>query len=221
MSIIAIDYGKSKCGYAIGSMFVSESGTVKTADVQRKMEKFQEIVLGLPLSMSGNYSTQTFEVIKFGVSLLKAGKRVLFIDERMTTKMAKVYDKKDDDRFSAEQLLLDYLQAPDRVIDLKISNILQPQKISCDCALVINVPCNKDFHISKLIGYSEDPYIAYTMFKEGGFVYRVWNDFVQNVTSLEKLPDCVIIDNNMRNMLEKLSISHNLENIEIIGFDIK
>jgi len=65
MSIIAIDYGKSKCGYAIGTMFVSESGTVKTSDIQKKMEKFREIVLGLPLSMSGNYSTQTFEVIKF------------------------------------------------------------------------------------------------------------------------------------------------------------
>ncbi|HCL99192.1 MAG TPA: RuvX/YqgF family protein [Fervidobacterium sp.] len=221
MSIIAIDYGKSKCGYAIGTMFVSESGTVKTSDIQKKMEKFREIVLGLPLSMSGNYSTQTFEVIKFGLSLLKAGKRVLFIDERMTTKMAKVYDKKDDDRFSAEQLLLDYLQAPDRTIELKTSVASKPQEISCECAAIVNVPCDKDFHISKIIGYSEDPYIAYTMFKEGGFVYRVWNDFVQNLTLLEKLPDCVIIDNSMRNKLSELSDAGNWQNIKIIGLDIK
>jgi len=220
MSIIAIDYGKSKCGYAIGKIFVSESGTVTTADIYKKIEKFEEVVLGLPLSMSGNYSTQTFEVIKFGLKLLKDGKKVRFIDERMTTRMAQVYNKRDDDRFSAEQILLDYLQAPDRAVNLKKSTILKSREIFCECALILEVPYSQDFHILNAIGYTEDPYIAYTMFKESIFVYRVWNDLIQNIASLERLPDCIIINDKYREMLTRLNNGKIQNNSNIEEFEI-
>jgi len=208
MSIIAIDYGKSKCGYAIGSLFVSESGTLKTSEIMKKVNNYEKVVLGLPLSMSGNYSTQTFEVIKFALTLKKMNKEVLLIDERMTTRMAKVFDKKDDDRFSAEQLLLEFIQSPSGVIEFKIKDVLEPKHLSCDFALFIESPYLENYSIQNGIGYTKDAYIAYTLFKRGFFVYRVWNDFEQALTTLEKSPDLVIIDEENRQLMSNLILNN-------------
>ena len=208
MSIIAIDYGKSKCGYAIGSLFVSESGTLKTSEIMKKVNNYEKVVLGLPLSMSGNYSTQTFEVIKFALTLKKMNKEVLLIDERMTTRMAKVFDKKDDDRFSAEQLLFEFIQSPSRVIEFKIKDVLEPKYLSCDFALFIESPYLENYSIQNGIGYTKDAYIAYTLFKRGFFVYRVWNDFEQAITTLEKSPDLVIIDEENRQLISNLILNN-------------
>ncbi|ABS60200.1 Holliday junction resolvase RuvX [Fervidobacterium nodosum] len=206
MSIIAIDYGKSKCGYAIGNVFVSESGTIKTSEIHTKISSFKKIILGIPLSMSGNYSTQTFEVIKFGIKLLKQGKEVLFIDERLTTQMAKTYQKKDDDRFSAEQLLLDYINNPQRVKKLEITKIKQSQEIKAEFAIVIEVPYDDKFNISSGIAFSEDPYTAYTLFSKGFFVYRVFKDFSKSLSEIEKKPECIIINNEIRQILSNLDL---------------
>ncbi len=206
MSIIAVDYGKSKCGYAIGNVFVSESGTIKSSELYMKISPFKKIILGMPLSMSGNYSTQTFEVIKFGIKLLKQGKEVLFIDERLTTQMAKTYQKKDDDRFSAEQLLLDYIDNPQRSKKLEITKINYSQEINAEFAIVIEVPYDDKFNISSGIAFSEDPYIAYTLFSKGFFVYRVFKDFSKSLSKIEKKPECIIINNEIRQMLSNLDL---------------
>ncbi|AMW32463.1 putative holliday junction resolvase [Fervidobacterium changbaicum] len=206
MSFIVVDYGKSKSGYAVGSVFVSESGTLKTSELLRKIENFDTVVFGLPLSMSGNYSTQTFEVIKFALKVKDRGKRVLFVDERVTTKMAKTFEKKDDDRFSAEQLLLEYIQNPTSAVELRKHEVIEPRQISCDFALFIEVPFVEAFSVRQGIGFSKDLYIAYTLFKNGIFVYRVWRDFCQALESLEKLPESVIMNEEYRLLLSELDI---------------
>lgn len=227
MSFIAIDYGKSKCGYAVGSIFIAESGTIKTTELLKKVQSFNTVVLGLPLSMSGNYSSQTFEVLRFALKLKELEKNVLLIDERLTTKMAKVYGKKDDDRFSAEQLLLDYIQAPQRAIQLKKCKIDNGQRtteceskedredkegkkkekalINSDFALLIDIPYQDCFNIKFGIGFAHDPYIAYTIFSKGFPVYRILKDFVEHVKNtineIGKFPDYMIMNKEKKQLI--------------------
>lgn len=220
MSTIAIDYGKSKCGYAVGERFVSESGTVKPSEILSKIQKYDKIILGFPLSMSGNYSTQTFEVVRFGLKILNLGKKVFLIDERLTTKLAKTYSKKDDDRFSAEQLLLEYIENPNIAKELIRSRVSNKKVMKVDFALVINVPFCDSFKISSGIGYTEDPYIAYTLFSHGVFVYRILNDFLNAVNLLEKTPECIIINKENRhsqsNFEDLLNGVINVEEFQVI-----
>ncbi|WP_448376043.1 Holliday junction resolvase RuvX [Fervidobacterium sp.] len=217
MSVLAIDYGKSKFGYAIGSLFVSESGTLRTSDIMSKVKNFQKIVLGLPLSMSGNYSTQTFEVIRFALKLKKMGKEVLLIDERMTTKMAKTFEKRDDDRFSAEQLLFEYIQNPHRAIEFRIIEVLEQKSISCNLAFFIEAPYCESYQISSGIGFTKDPYIAYTLFNKGFFVYRVWKDFQKSIEKLEHSPDLIIIENGNRQLLSDLGLENaTIESVSLV-----
>lgn len=220
MSVIAIDYGKSKCGYATGERFVLESGTVKSSEILNRIQKYDKVILGFPLSMSGNYSTQTFEVVRFGVKILNLGKKVFLIDERLTTKMAKIYSKKDDDRFSAEQLLLEYIENPNIAKELIRSKVSNEKIIQTDFALVINVPFCESFKINSGIGYTEDPYTAYTLFSHGVFVYRIFSDFLNAINSLEKTPEYIIIDkenrqilSNFKNLLNEIRY---IEEFEII-----
>lgn len=213
MSVIAIDYGKSKCGYATGERFVLESGTVKSSEILNRIQKYDKVILGFPLSMSGNYSTQTFEVVRFGVKILNLGKKVFLIDERLTTKMAKIYSK-DDDRFSAEQLLLEYIENPNIAKELIRSKVSNEKVIQTDFALVINVPFCESFKINSGIGYTEDPYTAYTLFSHGVFVYRIFNDFLNAINSLEKTPEYIIIDKENRQMLSNFSLLNEIRYIE-------
>lgn len=233
MSIIAIDYGKSKCGYASGSIFVAKSGTIKTSELLKQIQPFTTVILGLPLSMSGNYSSQTFEVVRFALKLKEMKKEVFFIDERLTTKMAKTYEKKDDDRFSAEQLLLEYIQSPQRAIPLKKcaiedieervldGNLVVNTLINSDFALLIDVPYHDYFKIKNGIGLSNNPYSAYTIFTKGFFVYRVMKDFVERITSmiseLDKMPDHIIISKTSSQTLSELLNFKNYEYINALS----
>lgn len=210
MCIIAVDYGKAKCGYAIGTLFVAESGTVNHKELFEKIKKHDKVILGLPLSMSGNYSSQTFEVLKFGMKLLNMGKEVYLVDERLTTRMAKSYGKTDDDRFSAEQLLLTYIQNPATGTKLsKKSAECEPMTQICNLGnyqtlIAFEVPLDKklntvfyvDSQDGTSVGFSRDPYTAYTMFKNGFFVFRVWDDFADwlEKKKIESNRFCIIIN---------------------------
>ncbi|MFN3691258.1 MAG: Holliday junction resolvase RuvX [Fervidobacterium sp.] len=233
MSVIAIDYGKSKCGYASGSIFVAKSGTIKTSELFKQIQPFSIVILGLPLSMSGNYSSQTFEVVRLALKLKEMKKEVLFIDERLTTKMAKTYEKKDDDRFSAEQLLLEYIQSPQRAIPLKKcaieiieekvldGNSVVNTSIDSDFALLIDIPYHDYFKIKNGIGFSNNPYSAYTLFTKGFFVYRVMKDFVERIIStiseLDKMPDYIITNRTSRQTLSELLDFKDYEHIKALS----
>ncbi len=220
MCIIAVDYGKTKYGYAIGTLFVAESGTVNKRELFDKIKKHDRVILGLPLSMSGNYSSQTFEVLEFGLKLLNMGKEVYLVDERLTTKMAKSYGKTDDDRFSAEQLLLTYIQNPATGIKLSKKSA-ECKSMTQICSLgnyqtliAFEVPLdeklNAVFNIGSQhgtsVGFSRDPYTAYTMFKNGLFVFRVWDDFADwlEKKKIESNRFCIIINIDFRHLLSNI-----------------
>lgn len=188
IGIIAVDYGRSKCGYAIGTVFVLESGTVRRDKLDELIEPHDEVILGLPLSMSGNYSTQTFEVISYGLKLLKRGKKVKFVDERLTSRLAKIFGKSDDDRFSAEALLLEFIQNKSVARDLVERTVCEPcltMFVTCKKCGIIEVPPPRRRCCSG-IGYTRDPFIAYSQHKSGLFVYRVWEDFVGALLDLKQ-----------------------------------
>ncbi len=195
MSIIAIDYGQSKCGYAIGTIFVSESGTLPPKQVIEKAKKCDKVVVGLPLSMSGNYSTQTFQAIDFALKILYSGKEVYLLDERLTTQMAKTFGKKDDDRFSAEQLLLDYINSNSSAKRLcirksNIAYLIENPTILVENSRIstLEVPTNKEFNIeNKGVAFALDPYIGYTNYKSGYKVFRNFDDFLNNLSSGDTL----------------------------------
>lgn len=237
LCIIAVDYGKTKCGYAIGSLFVAESGTVNKRELFEKVQKQDKVILGLPLSMSGNYSSQTFEVLEFGMKLLNMGKEVYLVDERLTTRMAKSYGKTDDDRFSAEQLLLTYIQNPATGIKLsKKSAECKPMTQICNLGnyqtvIVFEVPFDEElkavFHVGSQhgtsVGFSRDPYTAYAMFKNGVFVFRVWDDFADwlEKKKIESNRFCIIINSDFRHLLSNIMALLSQEGNEFLVISCK
>ncbi|WP_069292633.1 Holliday junction resolvase RuvX [Fervidobacterium thailandense] len=231
MTIIAVDYGKVKCGYAVGTLFVAESGTVSKKELFEKIKAHDKVILGLPLSMSGNYSSQTFEVLQFGLKLLDLGKEVYLVDERLTTKMAKTYGKIDDDRFSAEQLLLTFIQNPatgtkfskkttECELDKGVCKLENNQTL-----IVFEVPIDEklgpllrvDSKDAAAVGFSRDPYTAYTMFKNGLFVLRVWDDLLSWVEKkkIESRQFCIIINVDFGHFLSDILELLMQENIQI------
>jgi len=94
LKYIGLDYGLSKTGIATSDNILkipTIKGTVNTNKLLNilKNELYKEgdlFVIGLPISMSGRYSTQTYETIDFSIQvneLFQAG--VFLIDERLTT----------------------------------------------------------------------------------------------------------------------------------------
>ena len=103
MRVLALDYGSARCGCALSDA----TGTVATPidaverpatrrGLQRLRALVREhevgrVVVGLPLSMSGEDSEQTREARAFAARLreaLGAGTPVELYDERLTTKLA-------------------------------------------------------------------------------------------------------------------------------------
>lgn len=120
--ILAIDYGERWTGIAISDPLKIIANPLKEIDIKknelfREIEKIlkefevEEIVIGLPLTMSGK-KTQLYEKIK---KLKEKIERELKIkttlwDERFTTKMAKNI-RKESHKNAAAFLLEDYLNS--------------------------------------------------------------------------------------------------------------
>ncbi|WP_126992804.1 Holliday junction resolvase RuvX [Thermosipho globiformans] len=167
--IIAIDYGNSKCGYAIGNNFISKSGTVKTKDIMKFIlnTQSQKIILGIPLSMSGNYSTQSLKVLTFANKLLEKGYDVFLIDERLTTKMASSFGIKDDDAFSARQIFMDFAQNPSVAQKFRKEKFLN-LNLKEENVLFYEVPPSKKVKGDAL---TKDYSIAFLHLSIGNFTY--------------------------------------------------
>ncbi|ABR30172.1 Holliday junction resolvase [Thermosipho melanesiensis] len=166
--ILALDYGEKKTGYAIGNEFIAKSGTIKTSELKNLLFQFKKIVLGLPLSMSGNYSTQSYKVLKFAFKLKKMGLNVFLIDERLTTKMAEVFQANDDDAFSARQIFIDYIENPSIAQEFYLEDYLETD-LDYDDIFYFEVPPVKG---KKGIALSKNFSIAYLHMKERNFIYR-------------------------------------------------
>jgi putative holliday junction resolvase len=100
MKLIGIDYGEKRIGVAISDdlgMMAHEYGVLENISSENVieyfrqlaiMERFEKIVLGLPINLAGEETEKTQETREFGAMLENClDIEVLFEDERWTTKM--------------------------------------------------------------------------------------------------------------------------------------
>lgn len=186
--IIVIDYGESKCGFAIGEKYISKSGTVKRNELDKILKEFKTVILGIPLSMSGNYSNQSFKVLKFAEKLVRKGYEVFLYDERLTTKMAGSFGIKDDDAFSARQLFLDYTSNPSISQKFEILNEIEREFNEKGDLLYFETLPIKGINGDSL---TKDYSLAYLHHKKGNFVFR-------NADTIDRKYDIVITQENLK-----------------------
>lgn len=126
--MLALDYGSARCGCAVSD----PTGTIATPiePVERPASKrgmarlaglvaereIEQVVVGLPLSLSGGDSEQTRETRDFAQRLARRigpGIPVEMYDERFTTKLASqaVDSKASEDSRAAAHLLESWLSA--------------------------------------------------------------------------------------------------------------
>jgi len=100
--ILAIDYGKARCGIAAtDDMQIIASGldTVETRFVMEFLKKYftenkvDDLVVGLPTDLKGNVSEVETDILKFIEEFQKefSGIPVHRLDERFTSKMASFF----------------------------------------------------------------------------------------------------------------------------------
>ncbi len=103
-TVLAFDFGTSSIGVAVGSELTGTASmlpALKARDgipapegLGKLLAEWEPdlIVVGLPLNMDGTYQEVTFRAKKFGNRLAaQSGLRVVFKDERLTTKSAREY----------------------------------------------------------------------------------------------------------------------------------
>jgi len=131
--IIALDYGKRRIGAAVTDALGITAQPLPTLIVKNNKDAIKQIrqliskygpvriVLGLPLSLSGDIGTAAKEVQKFGALLHKRlNVQVEYYDERLTSKQAERVmrdlgekpsrNKKKVDSLSAVFILQDFLE---------------------------------------------------------------------------------------------------------------
>ena len=131
--IIALDYGKRRIGAAVTDALGITAQPLPTLIVKNNKDAIKQIgqliskydpvriVLGLPLSLSGDIGTAAKEVQEFGSLLYKRlNVQVEYYDERLTSKQAERVmrdlgekpsrDKKKVDSLSAVFILQDFLE---------------------------------------------------------------------------------------------------------------
>ncbi|MDR2236647.1 MAG: Holliday junction resolvase RuvX [Chryseobacterium sp.] len=100
--ILAIDYGKARCGIAVtDDMQIIASGldTVQTQVLMEFLKKYfhenrvEEVVVGLPIDLKGNISEVETDILKFIEAFQKEFPdiEVHRFDERFTSKMASFF----------------------------------------------------------------------------------------------------------------------------------
>jgi putative Holliday junction resolvase len=123
MRVLALDYGRARCGCAISDLtgvLATPLAAIPAPDSRRGRARLralvselgvQQIVVGLPLSLSGGDSTQTTETRAFADRLQRAVEvPVALYDERFTTVMAqRDGGSADEDSRAAAHLLEGWL----------------------------------------------------------------------------------------------------------------
>ena len=129
--ILAIDYGDQRIGLALSDplkIIASPYKTIINDNDDYSVNSIQEIIIkediefviiGLPLSMSGKDTEQTKKVKTFSDKLSSKNVKIIFIDERWSSKAAKRsiidqgiktgHNKSEIDRTAAAIILQQYL----------------------------------------------------------------------------------------------------------------
>ncbi len=125
MRVLALDYGKARCGCAVSDPTgaiatpleaVEQPGTRRgLARLRARVSELgaERVVVGLPISMSGRDSAQTIETRAFAQRLAaELPVPVELYDERLTTRLAaRTGGRADEDSRAAAHLLESWLAA--------------------------------------------------------------------------------------------------------------
>jgi putative Holliday junction resolvase len=123
---LGIDYGAKRIGLALGTDETKLAHALKTLDGENwhealreviDTEKIDELVVGLPRTLDGDYSTQTIAVREFAMGLAILGLPLHLQDEAGTSSVARerlgknIKDKGQIDAEAAAIILQDYLDS--------------------------------------------------------------------------------------------------------------
>jgi putative Holliday junction resolvase len=125
MRVLALDHGEARCGVAVSDpsgVLATPLAVVERPDSRKGLAKIatlveglgaERVVVGLPLTLSGEEGAQAHEARAFADSLRRrVAVEVDLYDERLTTRMAAATGgQADEDSVAAAHLLESYLVA--------------------------------------------------------------------------------------------------------------
>ncbi|KAF2955260.1 Holliday junction resolvase RuvX [Marinitoga sp. 38H-ov] len=182
MNYIGLDYGLSKTGIATSNSIIKVAtvkDTVRTDKIinyLKNIYKDEDIfVVGLPISMSGRYSKQTYETIEFSINLKKIfNSKVFLIDERLTTQQSYSLTKsflnskkakKAKDQNSALFILQRFLNNQNLAIELIEKKEYKLENIDSNSILINNLIIKNSNIYNKADILAIDPYIFWWYYK--------------------------------------------------------
>ncbi|MBM7560064.1 Holliday junction resolvase RuvX [Marinitoga litoralis] len=182
MNYIGLDYGLSKTGVATSNSIIKVATVKDTVRTEKIINYLQNIyknedifVVGLPISMSGRFSKQTYETIDFCIKLKNIfNTKVLLIDERLTTQqsysMTKNFlnakkAKKAKDQNSALFILQRYLNSPNSAIELTVKKEYKMENIDSNSILINNLIIKNSNIYNKADVLAIDPYVFWWYYK--------------------------------------------------------
>ncbi|ABX31078.1 Holliday junction resolvase YqgF [Petrotoga mobilis SJ95] len=185
LKVYGIDYGTSNCGIAILKQDVNIPLPKETIKSEKLLEFLVSldlshddlIVFGLPISMSGRYSKQSFLSIDEAIKIKeKIGCKIYFVDERLTT--SSLYSevrgqvsykkvKRTKDQNSSVLILSNFIQSPENAIALVEKEVYNLKKdFSCYKDILIwDVPINNELENFSI--FAKDPWVFWYYYKKG------------------------------------------------------
>jgi len=190
MSIYCVDYGNTLCGIAVADenlKIALPKNTVKSDSLidflqSLNLDEKSVLVFGLPISLSGRYSHQTYLTVEAALNIKEQlGCQIYFVDERLTTtslfnelkgdiSFKKI--KKTKDQNSSVLILNVFLENPHAAIELKEKPIY---KVENDLLNYSNIMIF-DVYISNIINkidvkrlsiFTQDPWIFWFYYRQG------------------------------------------------------
>jgi putative Holliday junction resolvase len=185
LKIYGIDYGTRKCGIAFLKQDINIPLPKETIPSEKLLEYLVSldlnhddlIVFGLPISMSGRYSKQSFLSIDEAIKIKeRIGCKIYFVDERLTT--SSLYSevkgqvsykkvKRTKDQNSSVLILSNFIQSPGNAIALEEREVYNLKKDFSNYKdiLIWDVPVNKEFENVSI--FAKDPWIFWHYYKKG------------------------------------------------------
>jgi len=185
LKVYGIDYGTSNCGIAFLKQDLNiplPIGTVKSEKlleylVSLDLSNDDLIVFGLPISMSGRYSKQSFLSIDAAINVKeKIGCKIYFVDERLTT--SSLYSevrgqvsykkvKRTKDQNSSVLILSNFIQSPGNAIALAEKEVYNLKKdfSNYNDVLIWDISINNEFENFSI--FAKDPWVFWYYYKKG------------------------------------------------------
>ncbi|MCD6546004.1 MAG: Holliday junction resolvase RuvX [Thermotogae bacterium] len=187
--LLGIDYGRKRSGIAelntdIG--FVKPLGAFKTNELIRflleRSNRFDDIVVGLPLNLKGKFSEITFKSVAFAEKLHKIlKKRIFLIDERLSSNQSEWLFKQSmsnkrfkdvKDKFAASLILESFFQNPSMAFEINMNFDRFPEKLIEEILGKNVLVSNKKYKLEnwiekpeRLLFQTKDPYYFYVLSK--------------------------------------------------------